>query len=82
MPRPIRRAPAILLAALLAPTWALADTGQGDTPPAPRADQPPKSQWISNWPAAPDRQGGREYTKFTRPELGGPVERNFESGRN
>ncbi|MBT3143169.1 hypothetical protein DS909_02975 [Phaeobacter gallaeciensis] len=35
----------------------------------------------SNWPHLPDGQAGRSYRKLVRPEYGGPVERNFESGR-
>lgn len=37
--------------------------------------------YWSNWPHQPERQGGRAYSKRTRIEYGGPVERNFESGR-
>ncbi len=43
-----------------------------------KLDNDPK--W-SNWPHLPERQGGSAYSKRTRIEYGGPVERNFESGR-
>lgn len=73
---------ALVFVGLLTATAAQSDTGSADQTPKPRAEQPAQNRWVSNWPANPERQGGREYTKFTRPELGGPVERNFESGRN
>lgn len=80
MPRTIRLA--LALATLLTPTLALATTGETKIPKPTAHQDAAQADQYSNWPDKPERQGGREYTKFTRPEVGGPVERNFESGRN
>ena len=61
-------------------------TADGTTEPkekkAEKSTQVPDTDPLwSNWPHLPDGQAGRSYRKLVRPEYGGPVERNFESGR-
>ncbi|MBE1283651.1 MAG: hypothetical protein GJ676_10105 [Rhodobacteraceae bacterium] len=64
-------------------TLALADTAKTETKQVEQKKQQlHKDSNVSNWPHAPERQGGRSYSRIVPIEYGGPVERNFESGRN
>jgi hypothetical protein len=75
-------AAALWLISFASPTTADNTTKeQAQTQKASQSKKDTHPRW-SNWPNLPERQGGRSYSKLVRPEFGGPVERNFESGRN
>ncbi len=83
MTLPRSLASSIGIALLVLPQLATA-TGTAD-PKDQKAEKeahvPDTDPRWSNWPHLPDGQAGRSYQKLVRPEYGGPVERNFESGR-
>ncbi|SLN25261.1 hypothetical protein TRL7639_00858 [Falsiruegeria litorea R37] len=70
----------LAIAALTLPAVAVAE-GDAQTSTKAHKSVPDNDPRWSNWPHAPETQAGRSYSKLVRIEYGGPVERNFESGR-
>jgi len=71
----------LIIAALSLPTLAVAKSDKHSTKDKAHSSVPDNDPRWSNWPHAPETQAGRSYSKLVRIEYGGPVERNFESGR-
>ncbi|WP_164658344.1 hypothetical protein [Tropicibacter sp. Alg240-R139] len=75
-----RLTPILVIAAMNLPTFAVAN-GEPQTQTKGEKIVPDDDPRWSNWPHNPESQAGRSYSKLVRLEYGGPVERNFESGR-
>ncbi len=70
----------LVIAAMTLPAIAVAE-GETQNQAKTEKNVPDNDPRWSNWPHQPETQAGRSYSKLVRIEYGGPVERNFESGR-